>query len=337
MSRVVPFRVRALPSCGFAVSLPAAMAAEPGSPGSPPGSPRLGLSELSADTLAALQSMLRERAAAAETAAADPFRHAQPRTPAGLQPPDARVFACSGEDWGKSQFIYDKHTAQTVAAEVAALGGSVACVSCPTLFRTLKARRAAIRGVGRGIEPHTQPSLTPTAAPAQDDFPGVACHLLEFDERYSCRGDFTLYDYNEPLAVPDALRGAFDVVVADPPYLAEECLLKTAECVIVVLMLCVRRALTRAARQDRAAAAESARLAGAAAHRRRHAARGGARARLPALRLPTHAQQQAGQRFFLLCVVQRHAPRRLGRHAAAARRRGRAQTSRRVRGSSGDA
>jgi hypothetical protein len=46
--------------------------------------PRLGLSELSADTLAALQSVLSERAAASEAAAADPFRHAHahPRAPA---------------------------------------------------------------------------------------------------------------------------------------------------------------------------------------------------------------------------------------------------------------
>lgn len=32
-------------------------------------------------------------------------------------------------------------------------------------------------------------------------------------------GHFTLYDYNEPLAVPQELHGAFAVVVADPPYL----------------------------------------------------------------------------------------------------------------------
>ena len=32
-------------------------------------------------------------------------------------------------------------------------------------------------------------------------------------------GHFTLYDYNSPLDVPDVLHGAFDVVVADPPYL----------------------------------------------------------------------------------------------------------------------
>jgi predicted methyltransferase len=32
-------------------------------------------------------------------------------------------------------------------------------------------------------------------------------------------GNFALYDYREPTAVPEDLKGAFNVVVADPPYL----------------------------------------------------------------------------------------------------------------------
>ena len=32
-------------------------------------------------------------------------------------------------------------------------------------------------------------------------------------------GNFCLYDYREPQAVPQELKGAFNVVVADPPYL----------------------------------------------------------------------------------------------------------------------
>jgi hypothetical protein len=107
----------------------------------------VGLSALSAETLAALQSVLTERAAAAETAAADPFRrgplpsaHALSRHAAAALMRHASRYR--GEDWGKSQFYYDDATAATLATEVAALGGSVACISCPTLFRTLKARRS---------------------------------------------------------------------------------------------------------------------------------------------------------------------------------------------------
>ena len=36
------------------------------------------------------------------------------------------------------------------------------------------------------------------------------------------------YDFKSPLGMPQELRESFDVVVADPPYLAEDCLTKTA-------------------------------------------------------------------------------------------------------------
>ena len=40
--------------------------------------------------------------------------------------------------------------------------------------------------------------------------------------------DFTFYDYKSPLDIPRELRESFDVVFADPPFLSEECLAKTA-------------------------------------------------------------------------------------------------------------
>jgi hypothetical protein len=45
-------------------------------------------------------------------------------------------------------------------------------------------------------------------------------HLFEFDNRFSAfGGQFTFYDYNEPVRLPEEQRGHFQVVVADPPYL----------------------------------------------------------------------------------------------------------------------
>ena len=41
-------------------------------------------------------------------------------------------------------------------------------------------------------------------------------------------GPFSHYDYRAPSALPPELLGAFAVVVADPPYLSEECLERTA-------------------------------------------------------------------------------------------------------------
>ena len=42
-------------------------------------------------------------------------------------------------------------------------------------------------------------------------------------------GGFTLYDYREPLALPEGLLRSFSVIVADPPFLSEECLRRTAQ------------------------------------------------------------------------------------------------------------
>ena len=50
--------------------------------------------------------------------------------------------------------------------------------------------------------------------------------LLEYDQRFSIYGsDFFFYDYKHPLQLPDSLvEKSFDVVMADPPFLSEECL-----------------------------------------------------------------------------------------------------------------
>lgn len=53
--------------------------------------------------------------------------------------------------------------------------------------------------------------------------------LFEFDERFAAFGnDFVFYDYKSPLNIPRELGSSFDIVIADPPFLSEECLTKTA-------------------------------------------------------------------------------------------------------------
>lgn len=41
--------------------------------------------------------------------------------------------------------------------------------------------------------------------------------------------DFIQYDFNWPLKLSQELQRRFDIVVADPPYLTEECLSKTVQ------------------------------------------------------------------------------------------------------------
>ncbi|XP_022087589.1 EEF1A lysine methyltransferase 1-like isoform X4 [Acanthaster planci] len=80
----------------------------------------------------------------------------------------------------------------------------IACVACPTLYQKLQ---------------HLKPATCTTV-------------LLEFDKRFAIyKEDFVFYDYNTPLKLTNLQENSFDVVVADPPYLSEECLRKIAQTV----------------------------------------------------------------------------------------------------------
>lgn len=61
----------------------------------------------------------------------------------------------------------------------------------------------------------------------------VSAFVLEYDRRFATYGDdFIFYDYNEPLSLEASVAPqSFDVVLADPPYLSEECLGKVAKTV----------------------------------------------------------------------------------------------------------
>ncbi|XP_062830702.1 EEF1A lysine methyltransferase 1 isoform X2 [Anolis carolinensis] len=110
------------------------------------------------------------------------------------------------ENWQLSQFWYDTETADHLAKEAiraAGKGGRIACVSAPSIYQKLKEQN-------------------------NNDF--STC-ILEYDQRFSVYGaEYIFYDYNDPLNLPASLKEhSFDIVLADPPYLSEECLRKTAE------------------------------------------------------------------------------------------------------------
>jgi hypothetical protein len=86
---------------------------------------------------------------------------------------------------GSNQYPYVSPSGSGSAA------GAVACIACPTLYAYLK----------------------------KTD-PGVPAQLLEYGERFEQYGcDFTFYDYNRPEELPAAMKHAYRVIVADPPYL----------------------------------------------------------------------------------------------------------------------
>ena len=107
------------------------------------------------------------------------------------------------EDWQLSQFWYSQETAEQLAKmvmEAVKENGRVACVSAPTLYRAIKA--------------------------INKDFDAT---VFEYDKRFAAYGsDFIFYDYKSPLSVPKECRESYDLVFADPPFLSDECLTKTA-------------------------------------------------------------------------------------------------------------
>ncbi|XP_048050170.1 EEF1A lysine methyltransferase 1 isoform X2 [Megalobrama amblycephala] len=112
------------------------------------------------------------------------------------------------EDWRMSQFWYSEDTATRLAEEVmqqAGEHGRIACISAPSVYQKLKQ-----------LESMRSDS--------------VSAVLLEFDRRFAAYGEeFVFYDYNNPLCLPEnLLPQSFDIVIADPPYLSEECLSKVA-------------------------------------------------------------------------------------------------------------
>lgn len=176
--------------------------------------------KLSASTLAALQEFYAEQSAPEHCLVQGD--HCQ----LDINPSQVVMPA---EDWQLSQFWYDDNTATSLAREALSAvnnSGRIACISCPTLFARLH-------------------SLNQTDCV-------IVC--LEFDQRFSQFGDsFVFYDYNEPLALPAELKGSFDLVVADPPFLSEECLRKTAQTVhyltVKKILLCTGSVMAELAEQ----------------------------------------------------------------------------------------
>ncbi|VDN17968.1 unnamed protein product [Gongylonema pulchrum] len=127
------------------------------------------------------------------------------------------------EDWQLSQFWYTEETAIKLAEECASAvdcGGRIACVSCPTLVDYLLRNERVTSG-------------------------HVTIRLFEYDRRFLSKfpEEFVFYDYNEPLKIQEDCRNAFDLVVIDPPFLSDECLVKMAQTVRMLATGCQSKLL----------------------------------------------------------------------------------------------
>lgn len=161
---------------------------------------------LPADTLAALQEFRNEKSAR-EKQFDDLKSHAESAFEHGKLSMD--LF---GEDWNQSQFWYTDATARTLAKQLlqgADAGSAIAVVSAPSVYIALRNLMAEEASAWEGKRPEVR--------------------LLEFDNRFEVFGsDFVLYDFQNPFNLPRDLKGRFDRIICDPPFLSEECQTRTA-------------------------------------------------------------------------------------------------------------
>ncbi|KAI8939325.1 hypothetical protein NX059_003115 [Plenodomus lindquistii] len=112
------------------------------------------------------------------------------------------------EDWNASQFWYSDETATLLARQL--LAGAtddtrIAVVSAPSAFIQLK-------NILASGEIKCRPQIT----------------LLEYDERFAVFKEFVRYDFEKAIQLPAELKGSFDAIICDPPFLSQDCQTKAA-------------------------------------------------------------------------------------------------------------
>ena len=109
------------------------------------------------------------------------------------------------EDGDFNQYWYTRHTIAVLADEVEQAGGRCAFLATPSVYFSLGSETSLAAGAVFDLDPRFGP---PTEKKG---------------------GTYVCYDFNEPAAFPTELRGAFDMVVIDPPFIVEEVWVKFAE------------------------------------------------------------------------------------------------------------
>lgn len=83
---------------------------------------------------------------------------------------------------------------------------NIALLSCPSIYKTVKESVKASN---------------------------VKIRLFEFDRRFSAFDDFTFYDYKDTRenekTILKQFQNYFDIIIADPPFLSEECIFHIAD------------------------------------------------------------------------------------------------------------
>ena len=47
--------------------------------------------------------------------------------------------------------------------------------------------------------------------------------LLEYDDRFAVFKEYVKYDFEKAMNLPSELKGSFDRIICDPPFLSQDC------------------------------------------------------------------------------------------------------------------
>mmetsp|Transcript_108294 Transcript_108294/g.233313 ORF Transcript_108294/g.233313 Transcript_108294/m.233313 type:complete len:382 (+) Transcript_108294:98-1243(+) len=91
-----------------------------------------------------------------------------------------------------NQYWYSKDTIQAFVDEVCDCSGTAALVSSPSIYFSLP-------------------------EPARG-----RCKVLDYDRQWEADPGFVFYDFEDPDGIPEGIRGTFDFVLVDPPFITRE-------------------------------------------------------------------------------------------------------------------
>ncbi|KAL9126404.1 MAG: hypothetical protein Q9217_004532 [Psora testacea] len=113
------------------------------------------------------------------------------------------------EDWNASQFWYTEDTAIKLAKELlrgATSETSIAVISAPSVLVQLK-NLVRMEDLPKG-----KPNIC----------------LLEYDERFNIFPEFVHYNFKRPFELNKQMKGQYDRILCDPPFLSTDCQTKVA-------------------------------------------------------------------------------------------------------------
>ncbi|KAK9458293.1 putative N6-adenine methyltransferase-domain-containing protein [Dipodascopsis uninucleata] len=143
------------------------------------------------------------------------------------------------EDWQMSQFWYTDETARELS--LWALGSIARARTNGREIKGLTKEPGVLR-IAVVSAPTVHQYLTRVILPElSEELKSIGIRVesvvFEFDERFAVFGDdqFEKFDFNRPMAIRSDMQGRFDVAIVDPPFLSEECQIKTALSVRLLL------------------------------------------------------------------------------------------------------